>query len=294
LGNDIGVNIAATGEIETLPILGGFVGGDLVAGILAVGMCNDERTTFLVDIGTNGELVLCHGGEFYTAAAAAGPAFEGGRIECGMLAAPGAIDHVTINATEVKISTIAGTPAIGICGSGLMDIVCEMLNNDLILPTGKFNVTANSPFLNRWRIVDGRPVFVLVFEEDSGKSNEAIVITQKDIRQIQLATGAIRAGIKLLLRNINLTFDDISTFYVAGGFGSFIRLDSARRIGIVPQEIDIARIKICGNTSLAGARMTLFDSRIKNLTKSIQQHSHPIDLATIPDFAETFAEQMIF
>ncbi|MDR1053123.1 MAG: ASKHA domain-containing protein [Planctomycetaceae bacterium] len=294
LGKDIGVNISATGEVETLPILGGFVGGDLVAGILAVGMYEDERTTFLVDIGTNGELVLHHEGEFYTAAAAAGPAFEGGRIEYGMLAAPGAIDHVTINTTDVKISTIAQTPATGICGSGLMDIVCEMLNNDLILPTGKFNVTANSQFLNRWRIVDGRPVFVLVFEEDSGRSNEAIVITQKDIRQIQLAIGAIRAGIKLLLRNINLTPDDIATFYVAGGFGSFIKLDSARRIGLVPPEIKTDKIKICGNTSLAGARIALFNNQFKNTTKSIQQHSHSIDLATIPDFAEIFAEQMIF
>ncbi|MDR2642411.1 MAG: ASKHA domain-containing protein [Planctomycetaceae bacterium] len=293
LGSDIGVTIFESGTIETLPIFGGFVGGDLVAGVLAVGMWSDERTTFLIDIGTNGELVLCHGGEFYTAATAAGPAFEGGRIEYGMLAAPGAIDHVTIKESEVEISTIAGLPATGICGSGLMDIVCEMLNNNLILPSGKFNVTINSPFLNRWRIVDGRPVFVLVFEEYSGRANEAIVLTQKDIRQVQLAVGAIRAGIKLLLRCRNLNLNDVSVFYLAGGFGSFIRLESAMRLGLIPSELGIDRVKMCGNTSLAGARMALFDSRIRDITKSIRQHTHPIDLATIPDFADIFAEQMI-
>ncbi|MDR1478100.1 MAG: ASKHA domain-containing protein [Planctomycetaceae bacterium] len=294
LGGDIGVNISEFGVVEALPIFGGFVGGDLVAGVLAVGMWSDERTTFLIDIGTNGELVLFHGGEFYTTTTAAGPAFEGGRIECGMVAAAGAIDHVNINETEIMVSTINESPAKGICGSGLMDIVCEMLNNSLILPNGRFNVTANSVFLDRWRIVDGHPVFVLVHEKDSGKSNEAIIITQKDIRQIQLATGAIRAGIKLLLQNINLTFDDISTFYVAGGFGSFTRLESARRIGLIPSGMDIERVKICGNTSLAGARIALFNSEIKNTTNAIRQHSNHIDLATMPNFAELFAEEMIF
>ncbi|MDR2761053.1 MAG: ASKHA domain-containing protein [Planctomycetaceae bacterium] len=294
LGHEVGVNISDSGKIETLPIFGNFVGGDLVAGALATGMWSDERTTFLIDIGTNGELVLCHGGEFYTAATAAGPAFEGGRIECGMLAAEGAIDHVTLDESGVRVSTISDVPAIGICGSGLMDVVAEMLNNDLILSTGKFNVTIKSPFLNRWRIVEGRPVFVLVSEEDSGRANEAIVVTQKDIRQVQLAVGAIRAGIKLLLRYINLNVNDISVFYVAGGFGSFIRLESARRIGLIPMELDVERIKICGNTSLAGARMTLFDSRVAEITKSICSRAHPIDLASFSDFADIFAEQMIF
>ncbi|MDR0391876.1 MAG: ASKHA domain-containing protein [Planctomycetaceae bacterium] len=294
LSNDISVNISPSGVIETLPIFGSFVGGDLVAGVLATGMWQDERTTFLIDIGTNGELVLCHGGEFYTAATATGPAFEGGRIEYGMLAASSAIDHVTIKESTVEISTIGNLPATGICGSGLIDIVSEMLINNLILPTGKFNVTINSPFLERWRMVEGRPVFVLVFEEDSGRSNEAVVITQSDVRQVQLAVGAIRAGIKLLLRKINLSLSDISVFYVAGGFGSYIKLESARRLGIIPAGLDIDRVKMCGNTSLAGARLALFDSRLRATMKSIQQHTHQIDLAAIPDFADVFAEQMIF
>jgi uncharacterized 2Fe-2S/4Fe-4S cluster protein (DUF4445 family) len=293
-GRDVGLNVADSCEVETLPIFGNFVGGDLVAGVLATGMWSDERTTFLIDIGTNGELVLCHRGEFYTTATAAGPAFEGGRIEYGMIAADGAIDRVMLRESGVNISTISNAPPIGICGSGLMDVVAEMLNNNLILPTGKFNVTINSTFLNRWRMVEGRPVFTLVFEEDSGRSNEAIVITQKDIRQIQLAVGAIRAGIKLLLQKINLRIEDVSVFYVAGGFGSFIRLESARRIGLIPMELELERIKICGNTSLAGARTALFDSRVAERAKSICKRANPIDLATFPDFANIFAEQMIF
>ncbi|MDR2169784.1 MAG: ASKHA domain-containing protein [Planctomycetaceae bacterium] len=294
LGGDIGLNILSSGVVESLPIFGSFVGGDLVAGVLSVGMYSGGGTEFLIDIGTNGELVLYHGGEFYTSATAAGPAFEGGRIEYGTLAVAGAIDHVMINESGVNVTTIADAPPIGICGSGLMDVVAEMLNNDLILPSGKFNVTIKSPLLNCWKIIDGRPVFVLVAEEKSGRKNEAIVITQKDIRQVQLAVGAIRAGIKLLLRHINLNLDNIETFYVAGGFGSFIKLESAQRIGLIPAQLDKERIKICGNTSLAGARLTLFDSRIKSITKKIQQHAHSIDLATIPDFADIFAEQMIF
>ncbi|MDR2345058.1 MAG: ASKHA domain-containing protein [Planctomycetaceae bacterium] len=294
LGSEIGINISDSGKIETLPILGGFVGGDLTAGILSLGMWSDERTTFLIDIGTNGELVLCHGGEFYAAATAAGPALEGGRIEYGMLAAPGAIDHVTIDKNGLNFSTIANAKATGICGSGLIDIVSEMLKNNLLLATGKFNVTINSPFLNRWKIVEGRPVFIIATENESGRLNEPIVITQKDIRQVQLAVGAIKAGIKLLLRYINLNVDDISTFYIAGGFGSFIKLESAQKLGLVPPELSKDRIKICGNTSLAGARMALFDDRVQNITKSICCHSHTIDLSTFTDFAQVFTEQMIF
>jgi uncharacterized 2Fe-2S/4Fe-4S cluster protein (DUF4445 family) len=293
-GGDIGIMFSDVGVVETLPIFSGFVGGDLVSGVLATGMNRRSDTTFLLDIGTNGELVLCHEGEFYTSATAAGPAFEGGRIEYGMAASSGAIDHVTLRDGGVEISTIDNKPPVGICGSGLMDVVCEMLKSELILPNGRFNVTAKTPFLSKWRIVDGHPVFVLVEEEESGKTNEAIVITQKDIRQVQLAAGAIRAGIKLLLRHVGLEISDVSTFYVAGGFGSFIRFESACCLGLIPSTMPPERVKICGNTSLAGARMALFDARIKDTAKKLRQHTHPINLAEIPDFSNIFAEQMIF
>ncbi|MDR0337599.1 MAG: ASKHA domain-containing protein [Planctomycetaceae bacterium] len=316
-GSDIGLNTVPDGIIETLPIFGGFVGGDIVAGVVATEIyrkCREQQEKkrqfpqtsepgafFLIDIGTNGELVLCYDGEIYTAATAAGPAFEGGRIEHGMLAVSGAIDRVELQTTksngietgEIIISTINGQPAKGICGSGLIDVVSELLRHGLIKPNGQFNVKADSPFLQSWTISNDKPSFVLVSEEVSGLG-EAIVLTQRDIRQLQLATGAIRAGIELLLQQQKLQPEDIQTFYVGGGFGSFIRPESAWRIGLLPREVPLERIRFCGNTSLAGARLSLLDSRYRNESLFLSRHVHHIELASLPNFATTYANAMFF
>lgn len=312
-GNEIGLDIAPTGIVETLPILGGFVGGDIVAGILAVGLGETAETfpseprpvvadpapQILIDIGTNGELVLWHEGRFYTAATAAGPAFEGGRIEYGTLAVPGAIDRVELaDDGTLRISTIGDRPAIGICGSGLIDAVAELLRNGLIKPTGQFNVKPDSPFLGRWKMFDDKPAFELVSRTDSSRADscrdEAILLTQRDIRQLQLASGAIRAGIRLLLRQLDLREEQIETFYVAGGFGSFIRPESARRIGLIPSTIPLERIRFCGNTALAGARLALFDPKYRDRAHELARNVRHIDLASLSDFATVFAESMIF
>lgn len=323
-GNEIGLDIASEGIVETLPILGGFVGGDIVAGILAVDLgkttetspneprspiSNESRSPIpneprpvvaeqgpriLIDIGTNGELVLWHEGRFYAAATAAGPAFEGGRIEYGTLAVPGAIDRVELTDDgTVRISTIGDRPAIGICGSGLIDAAAELLRNGLIKPTGQFNVKPDSPFLGRWKMFDDKPAFELVSRADSGR-DEAILLTQRDIRQLQLASGAIRAGIRLLLRRLNLQEEQVETFYVAGGFGSFIRPESARRIGLIPSTISLERIRFCGNTALAGARWVLFDPKYRDRAHELARNVQHMDLASLPDFATVFAESMIF
>jgi uncharacterized 2Fe-2S/4Fe-4S cluster protein (DUF4445 family) len=314
LGSDIGLNIASDGILETLPIFGGFVGGDIVAGILTLIQEPEggrprflQGTSFFIDIGTNGELVLSHNGNLYTAATAAGPAFEGGRIEYGTLAVPGAIDKVELKLQAAQqepggaapgveerfISTIGGHPPIGICGSGLIDTVSELLRHGLIKPSGQFNVKADSPFLRFWKMIDGKPSFELASLEVSGLG-EPILLTQRDIRQLQLAAGAIRAGIRLLLQQQGLRTEDIETFYVAGGFGSFIRPEAARRIGLIPNEIPLERIRFCGNTSLAGARLTLLDSRCHNEARSLTRCARSIELASLPDFANIYAESMMF
>ncbi|MDR1270934.1 MAG: ASKHA domain-containing protein [Planctomycetaceae bacterium] len=316
-GNDIGLKTVPDGIIETLPIFGGFVGGDIVAGVIATEIhrksCEQQgkkqqcpQTTepcafFLIDIGTNGELVLCYNGEIHTAATAAGPAFEGGRIEHGMLAVSGAINRVELQTKESEgietgeliVSTIGNQPPKGICGSGLIDAVSELLRYGLIKPNGQFNVKADSPFLRFWTMNNGKPSFVLVSEEVSD-SGEAVLLTQRDIRQLQLAIGAIRAGIELLLQQQKLQPEDIKTFYVGGGFGSFIRPEAAQRIGLLPREVPLERIRFCGNTSLAGARFSLLDSRYRNESLLLAQHAHHIELASLPNFATVYTNAMFF
>jgi uncharacterized 2Fe-2S/4Fe-4S cluster protein (DUF4445 family) len=317
LGSDIGLKIAPNGVIETLPIFGGFVGGDIVAGVLATEIYqqsgeqykknrklqtpNKPSAFFLIDIGTNGELVLCCNDEIYTAATAAGPAFEGGRIEYGMLAVPGAIDRVELQTPESEgtqtgklfVSTIGNCPPKGICGSGLIDAVSELLRCGLIKPNGQFNVKADSPFLRFWAMNNGKPSFVLASEEVSA-TGETILLTQRDIRQLQLAIGAIRAGTKLLLQQKELQPEHIEMFYVGGGFGSFIRPEAARRIGLLPCEVPLERIRFCGNTSLAGARLSLLDSRYRDESLLLARHAHHLELASLPNFTTAYADAMIF
>jgi uncharacterized 2Fe-2S/4Fe-4S cluster protein (DUF4445 family) len=317
LGSDIGLKIAPDGIIETLPIFGGFVGGDIVAGVLATEIYrksygqykknrkesspNEPCAFFLIDVGTNGELVLCYNDEIYTAAAAAGPAFEGGRIEHGMLAVPGAIDRVELQTLESEgtetgklfVSTIGNHPPKGICGSGLIDAVSELLRCGLIKPNGQFNVKADSPFLQFWAMNNGKPSFVLA-SEDVSAIGEAILLTQRDIRQFQLATGAIRAGIRLLLKQKMLQPEHIETFYVGGGFGSFIRPEAAKRLGLLPHEVPLERIRFCGNTSLAGARLSLLDSRYRDESLLLARQVHHLELAALPDFATAYADAMLF
>jgi uncharacterized 2Fe-2S/4Fe-4S cluster protein (DUF4445 family) len=140
---------------------------------------------------------------------------------------------------------------------------------------------------------NGKPSFVLVSEEDSG-SGEAILLTQRDIRQLQLATGAIRAGTLLLLQQQELQPEDIETFYIGGGFGSFIRLEAAQRIGLLPREVPLERIRFCGNTSLAGARLALLDLRYRDESLSLARRAQHIELAALPNFTTVYADAMLF
>ena len=284
LGSEIGLTMSAEGTIEALPIFGGFVGGDIVAGILTVHQLPLFGVPWLfLDIGTNGEIVLSHRGKLFTAATAAGPTFEGANIRHGTLAVPGAIDHVAIpsgtNTVEkITVSTIGNKPPIGICGSGLIDAVAVLLDHGIILPNGRFAEKQSHIEL------------VAATESDTG---EAIVLTQKDIRELQLATGAIRAGITLLCQTNDVPLEMIDQFYVAGGFGQSIRLSSARRIGLLPP-IPPERFQFCGNTSLAGARAVLLDPTNSKIAHQIVDRSQHGELAELPQFQQVFAESMQF
>ena len=282
------IDLAMSGTVEAFPIFGGFVGGDIVAGMLAIknsypksrgcsaAQSPDCLPSFFLDIGTNGEIVLAYRERLFTAATAAGPAFEGARIEHGTLAVPGAIEHVDYVDGKIVVSTIAGKPPIGICGSGLIDAVAVLLDQEIILPSGRF--------------ADKASHFELVSAAASG-IGEAIVLTQRDIRELQLASGAIKAGITLLLREHHLLPEEIETFYVAGGFGQSIRLASARRIGLLPS-IPSERFQFCGNTSLAGARAMLLKPDNAEVVRQLIEQSQHCELANLPQFQEVFAESM--
>ena len=271
------IGLTTSGTVEAFPIFGGFVGGDIVAGVLSLlasAVC--RRPSFFLDIGTNGEIVLAHRGKLFTAATAAGPAFEGARIEYGTLAVPGAIEHVDVESGKIVVSTIAHRPPIGICGSGLIDAVAVLLEQGMILPSGRF--------------ADRGSHFELVSAAESG-IGKAIVLTQRDIRELQLASGAIRAGITLLLQENDVLPEEIETFYVAGGFGQSIRTSSARRIGLLPF-LPSERFQFCGNTSLAGARRMLFDPDSSDITCRLVKQSQHCELASLPRFQEVFAESL--
>jgi uncharacterized 2Fe-2S/4Fe-4S cluster protein (DUF4445 family) len=254
----------------------------------------------LIDIGTNGEIVLWHpeGRMLLAAATAAGPAFEGARISRGMIAAQGAIERVIIG-DDLYIETIGNQPARGICGSGLIDLVAELVRIGAVASSGKLLTGDQLPEIvpvairDRFVTVDNKPAFVIVPQHESG-IDHSIMLTQHDIRQVQLAAGAIRAGVTLLLRKAGLEPTDLANVFLAGGFGNYIRRENAQRIGLLPPEIPTKRIQFCGNTSLAGAKAVLLSVACYDAIQTIADKAECIDLSKSSDFSTIFAESMFF
>ncbi|MFW6106867.1 MAG: ASKHA domain-containing protein, partial [bacterium] len=255
--HDMGISINPHGMCYVFPVIGGFVGGDTVAGMLATRIGELEGPVLMVDIGTNGEIVLAHDGELLAASTAAGPAFEGARISCGMRGARGAIEKVVLDG-DVHLGVIGNVPAIGICGSGLIDLAAELLRVGIVstkgrlLPAHELPTDLSSALAGRVRSADdGSTIFVLT-EPDGGTTHRSLSLTQRDIRELQLGSGAIRAGISMLLRKAGLKPEDLKTVLIAGGFGGFIRRDNAQRLGLLPPDVHHERIHYVGNVSLAG------------------------------------------
>jgi len=285
------------GNAYIFPIIGGFVGGDTVAGMLATRLGEADGPTLLVDIGTNGEIVLAHDGKLWAASTAAGPAFEGARISCGMRAASGAIEKVVLD-DDLRLNVIGGGQPVGICGSGLIDLAAELLEHGIVLPEGRLLGPQELPAglgKNLRRRVrkddDGRTSFVLTERGDHGAP---LALTQKDIRELQLAGGAIRAGIAILLRQAGLEAGQLRRVLIAGGFGSFIRRSNAQRIGLLPTSLPHDKIHFAGNTSLAGAKWALLSTRARRQAERLASRAEHIQLSQDADFQEEFAESMIF
>jgi uncharacterized 2Fe-2S/4Fe-4S cluster protein (DUF4445 family) len=294
----IGVNIHPRGRAYVFPVIGGFVGGDTVAGMLATGLAGYKTPTLFIDIGTNGEIVLVNDGKLLAASCAAGPAFEGARIGHGMRAAVGAIEDVRLT-DRVEYSTIGDAKPVGICGSALIDLAAELLRTGVVMSQGMLltpdMVPADLPEAIRRRVIltDAGAEFVVV-EAAETQTGSPIVLTQRDIRELQLATGAIRAGIAILLRNGSVAPEELDRVLVAGAFGNYIRCENAQRMGLLPAQVERARIQFVGNTSLAGARLVATSLRARELAEQLRQRTRHIDLACDPNFQMEFAEAMFF
>jgi len=293
--HDMGIPINSHGMCYVFPVIGGFVGGDTVAGMLATRIDELEGPVLMVDIGTNGEIVLAHDG----ALLAASPAFEGARISCGMRGARGAIEKVVLDG-DVHLGVIGNVPPMGLCGSGLIDLAAELLRVGIVSPEGRLLPVDELPMrlspalVGRVRSADdGSTIFVLT-EPDGGTTHKPLSLTQRDIRELQLGSGAIRAGISMLLRKAGLTPADLKTVLIAGGFGGFIRRDNAQRLGLLPPDVHHERIHYVGNVSLAGARWALLSLEARRHGEELARRARHVELSVDGDFQMEFAEAMIF
>ena len=293
---EMGVTINRAGNVHTIENIAGFVGSDITAVALAVGFDKIEKMTLVVDIGTNGELLLGTNEKLYAASCAAGPALEGAGISNGSRAASGAIESVLFDGEDICVEVIGQEEAKSICGSGLIDAVAVMLDLGIIDMTGRFaekdaiKETVSAAVFSRMGEQDGQPCFVLASGDDDGKT---VVLTQPDIRQVQLANGAIRAGIILLEKELGIADDDIEQVFLAGAFGNYISRESALRIGMLPC-IPCERIQFVGNAAGTGAEMALLSDKFRRQAAEIVRDIKYVEIAKAKDFQMVFAECMMF
>jgi len=293
----IGLQANAGADVYVFPQIGGFVGGDTVAGMVASRLDRQSTSTLLIDIGTNGEIVLASGGTLYAASTAAGPAFEGARIRQGMRATPGAIEKVILDG-DVRVNVIGNVPASGLCGTALIDAVAELLRTGIIDETGRIQEADEVPSsvsdaLKRRLLPQGHEVcFELVSAADSA-GGEAICLWQKDVRELQLASGAIRAGINILLKRAGLQAHELGEVLLAGAFGNFIRRNHARRIGMLPP-LPTERIRFIGNAASLGAKMVLLSADERAYADALCRQTEHVDLSLDADFQFEFSMAMMF
>lgn len=268
------------------PGVSAFVGSDITCGMLDVGLGERVTPTLFIDLGTNGEIVLHARGRLVAASTAAGPALEGASISCGMRAEAGAIERVSIEGDELSLGVIGQQEPVGMCGSGVLDLIAGLLDAGILDATGTFLEDAPGALADRLTARDG----IRAFAVDPGG---AVLLTQKDVRQVQLAVGAVRAGIELLLAEAQMTERDIVTVLVAGGFGYHVRAESLARLGLIPA-VWQDRVAFVGNTALAGARMYLVNSEVRQQARELVGRVATLDLAAHPDFQTRFLHALTF
>jgi len=258
---------------------------------LAAGLFREKDTCLMLDIGTNTEVVIGNHKRMMAASCASGPAFEGAHIKHGMRASSGAIESVKIDpdTLEASFRTIDDAKPKGLCGSGIVDVVAEMLKAGIIDESGAIQPVAFSPYVR----VDekGRREFVVAREEDT--QVEDIVVTQGDVREIQLAKAAIRTGISILVQEMDIVPESIKRVYIAGAFGTYINPASAKTIGMIP-DVPFQTILSVGNAAGSGARMALLSGHIRKVSEKISKNAEYVELATHPKFQSVFIESLRF
>jgi len=293
----IGLDINPHANLHVLPNIAGFVGSDTVGVILASRLMHSGEVRLAIDIGTNGEIVVGDRGRLIACSCAAGPAFEGARVRFGMRATEGAISKVVIN-EEIEVGVIGGGRARGICGSGLLDAVAELLRVGVIDPAGRIvsagGLPGSVPDKVRRALVsyDGQPAVVLA-DMQASAAGEPIVLTQRDVRELQLAKAAIWAGIQVVAGEFGIRPEDPVQVLLAGGFGNFLRRSNAKRIGLLP-DIPTSRIEFIGNAAFVGARMALSCRDCRAEARSISEKTEYVELANRPDFQAYFMDAMMF
>jgi uncharacterized 2Fe-2S/4Fe-4S cluster protein (DUF4445 family) len=277
---EVGLDLAPGAYVHLLANVAGFVGADHVAMLLATGATQAEVLTLALDIGTNTELCLVGQGKMTSASCASGPAFEGAHIRQGMRAAPGAIEHVRLAGDRIETQTISGEPPIGLCGSGILDALAQLRALGVVDRRGRMGEHA------RVRKHNGVREFVLV---DEAEGRPAVCVTQQDIRELQLAKGAIRAGIELLLSSQNRRAPEIGQVWIAGAFGTYINVHSAIAIGMLP-DLPLARYRQVGNAAGMGAKLALVSQDKRAEARALARQISYLELATAPDFTRVFMQ----
>jgi len=291
---DAGIEMHPRGNVYCLPIMAGFVGADTVGVILATDMLRRDHPVLAVDIGTNGELALWTGEKLMVTSCAAGPAFEGAQIEHGMRAAPGAIERIAAVNGGIEIKTIDDVDAIGICGSGLFDAMAVVLDLGVVDASGRFvngDLPEEMPEDVRERIVGEGNDRRFIFSDLNG--DRPVCLCQRDVRELQLAKGAVRAAIELLLKYSDLEPDDLGEVLLAGAFGNYIDPRSALRMGMLP-DVPLERIKGVGNAAGAGALLALSSMQERATAEKLAAEAEHIELSRRPDFQTAFMETMMF
>jgi len=288
--DNLGIEMAPGGCVQMLPVFAGFVGADTNACLIAIDFVHEEKRTLMLDIGTNGELVMGTKDKAFASSTAAGPALEGAKIEFGMRGADGAIDHVSAEGDELVCHVIGGGKAQGICGSGILDIIALLLDKGMIAPGGRLvkadKLEGSFAQANAWRLESNAQGGHVMLQD-------GIYLSQKDIREVQLAKSAIAVGINILSRKLGWEIEDIEQVKIAGAFGNYMDPKSACTIGLIPMEL-LDRVIPIGNAAGEGAKIALVDFDEMENGRALSKEIPFVELATESDFQELFVENLSF
>lgn len=290
----LGLHIAESGRVYCLPSVSSYVGADIVAGLITAELHTSKEKSLLIDIGTNGEIVLGSEEGLFACSCAAGPAFEGMNIRCGMRAADGAIEKVYID-EDVTLTTIGDRSPVGLCGSGVIDAVAELVNVGAIARSGRLAPTkenAEKQWSSKLVSGNGAASNKFILQEANGSHGE-VAITQKDVRQVQLAKGAIRSGVVALAHQLGIDLSGVERVFVAGAFGHHVRMESLARLGMLPKSC-LDRVELIGNSSKTGAFLCLLSKAKRAEARELAERVSYVELSCYPDYDRLFTECLAF